>query len=160
MIAVDMLNHSFRKNMSQATLLTADLDFKPLIDALVDNGMYVNLWYPINKTNIELIQSADASRRLDLRTIFDYSTTKFKKSHEIPKGTNKVGKDVSLLTKIENITNKNGIEGELYKANKSLMYFLLVKIQFTQNAYTYFTFEDLDKLKFFFNDYSYPDLRI
>ena len=35
MIAVDMLTHSFRRNMQRATLLTSDLDFKPLIDALV-----------------------------------------------------------------------------------------------------------------------------
>lgn len=46
MIAVDMLTHSFHKNMDEATLLTGDLDFKPLIDALVLNGMYVSLWYP------------------------------------------------------------------------------------------------------------------
>ncbi|MBD2254416.1 NYN domain-containing protein [Nostoc parmelioides] len=38
MIAVDMLTHSFQKNMDEATLLAGDLDFKPLIDALVLNG--------------------------------------------------------------------------------------------------------------------------
>ena len=157
MIAVDMLNHSFRRNMSQATLLTADLDFKPLIDALVDNGMYINLWYPINKTNIELIQSADASRKLDLTTVFNYSTTEFKRSHKFPRSTDKNGKDVSLLTKTEDITNKNGIEGEFYKANDRLMHFLLIKIQNSQNAYRYFSFEDLDKLKFFFDEYTHSN---
>jgi hypothetical protein len=41
MIAVDMLTHSFRRNMQQATLLTADLDFRPLLDALVTEGMFL-----------------------------------------------------------------------------------------------------------------------
>src|SRR5277367_4656558 len=39
LITVDMLTHSFRKNMDEAILLTGDLDFKPLIDALVQDGM-------------------------------------------------------------------------------------------------------------------------
>jgi uncharacterized LabA/DUF88 family protein len=69
MIAVDMLTHSFRRNMQRATLLTADLDFKPLLDALVTEGMFVTLWYPPNRTNPDLIRSADQRRRLDVRTI-------------------------------------------------------------------------------------------
>lgn len=43
MIAVDMLTHSFRGNMDKATLLTGDLDFKPLVDALIQQGMYITL---------------------------------------------------------------------------------------------------------------------
>ena len=37
MIAVDMLTHPFDRNMERATLLAGDLDFKPLLDALVNN---------------------------------------------------------------------------------------------------------------------------
>lgn len=157
MIAVDMLNHSFRKNMTKATLLTSDLDFKPLIDALVENGMYINLWYPLNKTNIELIQSADSSIKLDLKTLYEYTTTEFQKSHKIPKGSDKIGKDVPLLTKIEVVKNSNGIEGEFYKANDRVMHFLLIKTKYNDNAYTYFSFEDLNKLKLFFEEYSYSN---
>jgi uncharacterized LabA/DUF88 family protein len=51
MIAIDMLMHSFRRNMHEATLLTGDLDFKPLIDALVQEGMFVTLWYPLGITS-------------------------------------------------------------------------------------------------------------
>ena len=43
MIAVDMLMHSFNRNMHRATLLASDLDFKPLLDALVQAGMHVTL---------------------------------------------------------------------------------------------------------------------
>jgi uncharacterized LabA/DUF88 family protein len=69
MIAVDMLTHSFRRNMEQATLLTADLDFKPLLDALIMDGMFVTLWYPSNRTNADLVKSADKRRHLNVRTI-------------------------------------------------------------------------------------------
>jgi uncharacterized LabA/DUF88 family protein len=69
MIAVDMLTHSFRRNMQRATLLASDVDFKPLLDALVAEGMFVTLWFPPNRTNIDLIKSADQRRRLDVRSI-------------------------------------------------------------------------------------------
>jgi uncharacterized LabA/DUF88 family protein len=61
MIAVHMMTHSFRRNMHQATLLSGDLDFKPLIDALVLEGMSVTLWYPEGSTAKELIAAADRS---------------------------------------------------------------------------------------------------
>lgn len=156
MIAVDMLNHSFRKNMSKATLLTSDLDFKPLIDALVDNGMYVKLWYPINKTNQELIQSADAGKELSLSTVFEYATPKFKKSHFIPRGKDKIGKDLFNVTKIDDIENEFGIKGELYKANDRSTYYLLFPTYFNPKVNTHLEFENLGKLKEYFNEYSYP----
>jgi uncharacterized LabA/DUF88 family protein len=58
-LTVDMLSHTFRRNMLAATLLTGDADFKPLVDALVEMGMFVTLWYPQDETNDELIKSAD-----------------------------------------------------------------------------------------------------
>jgi len=160
MIAVDMLNHSFRKNMSKATLLTADLDFKPLVDALVDNGMFISLWYPINKTNQELIQSADASRKLGLTTIFEYSTTDFQKNHFIPRGKDKMGKDLFNVTKLEDLENKFGIKGELYKANDRPTYYLLFPTYFNPGANTHLEFENVEKLKEYFNEYSYPQYKV
>lgn len=157
MITVDMLNHSFRKNMSKATLLTADLDFKPLIDALVDNGMYISLWYPISKTNQELIRSADACRKLDLTAVFEYSTIDFKRTHSIPKGKDKIGNDLFNVTKIEDLKNKFGIKGELYKANDRPIYYLLFPTYFNPKANTHLEFDDVEKLKEYFDEYSYTE---
>ena len=70
MIAVDMLTHSFRRNMHEATLLTGDLDFKPLIDALVHEGMFITLWYPQGTTSKELIAAADRSERFGIGSIY------------------------------------------------------------------------------------------
>jgi uncharacterized LabA/DUF88 family protein len=69
MIAVDMLTHSFRRNMERATLLASDVDFKPLLDALVSEGMFATLWYPPKRTNTDLIKSADRREQLDVRAI-------------------------------------------------------------------------------------------
>lgn len=59
LIAVHMLSHALRGNMEQATLLASDLDFEPLIDAMVQNGMTITLWHPTTKTVPELLHAAD-----------------------------------------------------------------------------------------------------
>lgn len=60
MITVDMLKHTIRRNMDQATLLASDVDFRPLLDALVDEGMFVTLMYNPWNTSQELLGAADA----------------------------------------------------------------------------------------------------
>lgn len=60
MIAVDMLTHTIRGNMQEAGLLAGDLDFKPLLDALVNEGMFVSLIYPPRFINSELLAAADS----------------------------------------------------------------------------------------------------
>jgi uncharacterized LabA/DUF88 family protein len=86
MIAVDMLTHSFRRNMHRATLLTGDLDFKPLVDALVQDGMFVTLWYPPNATSRELITAADARMRFDIQNAYGCATEAFRKKFTMPQG--------------------------------------------------------------------------
>jgi uncharacterized LabA/DUF88 family protein len=70
-IAVDVLMHTVRRTMVRATLLTGDLDFKPLIDALVQEGMYITLLYP-PQTIPELIYAADDSRTLDCDFLYHW----------------------------------------------------------------------------------------
>jgi len=84
MIAVDMLRHSFRRNMNKATLITGDLDFKPLLDALVLEGMYTTLWYAPRITSKELRYATDSNQILNLNTVYSYSTDSVKKQHPAP----------------------------------------------------------------------------
>ncbi|MDR6626938.1 NYN domain-containing protein [Caulobacter segnis] len=84
MIAVDMLSHTFRQNMQRATLLTSDVDFKPLLDALVQNGMFVTLWYPPGDTNRELINAADARRPLGFRELYNFTTAETQQRLPLP----------------------------------------------------------------------------
>jgi hypothetical protein len=79
MLAVDMLSHTFRRNMLSTTLLSGDADFKPLIDALVQYGMNVVLWYPADETSSELLRAADVRVKLgwyDLRSLLTESSQK------------------------------------------------------------------------------------
>jgi uncharacterized LabA/DUF88 family protein len=69
LIAVDVLTHTFLRNMDEAVLLTGDLDFKPLIDSLVLQGMKVTLWYPPGSTSSDLISAADFSLPLSITQI-------------------------------------------------------------------------------------------
>lgn len=62
LIAVHMLSHAFRGNMERATLLAGDLDFEPLLEALVQNGMTITLWHPTIKVVPELLHAADRVR--------------------------------------------------------------------------------------------------
>lgn len=84
MIAVDMLTHSFRRNMHEATLITGDLDFKPLIDALVQDGMYVSLLYPKGRVNYELVDAADSKRPLTIGKVQQWFTDTFKSKVKLP----------------------------------------------------------------------------
>lgn len=72
MIAVDMLTHTIRRNMTGTGLLAGDLDFKPLLDALVNEGMFVTLIYPTRFTSTELRRSADAREPMTARKTYGW----------------------------------------------------------------------------------------
>ncbi len=82
LIAVDMLTHTFRRNMHQVAFLTSDLDFRPLIEAVIREGMYIHLWYREGKTNKELIYAADSRRPLTAQDVFSWCTYKFRKQYQ------------------------------------------------------------------------------
>jgi uncharacterized LabA/DUF88 family protein len=84
MLTVDMLRHTFMKNMLSATLLTGDGDFKPLLDALVELGMFVTLWYPEGETNQELIDAADSRYKLGWYDLHSLFTEESQKCFDIP----------------------------------------------------------------------------
>lgn len=84
MMAVDMLAHSYRKNASEVTLLAGDLDFKPVLDALVQDGMYVVLWYDRKHASKELIESADNRQPLSILTVSQWLTPRFRKQYPLP----------------------------------------------------------------------------
>lgn len=65
-LAVDALLMASRGLFSACTLLTGDLDFKPLVTALVEMGVDVQLLYPKDETSDDLKAAAD---RADALTI-------------------------------------------------------------------------------------------
>lgn len=86
MIAVDMLTHAHRRNMQKATLLTSDIDFKPLLEALVSDGIDTTLWYPPRQTNRELIEAADSRRVFGLSAVHYHLNSEDKAKYPLPRG--------------------------------------------------------------------------
>ena len=122
MIAVDMLMHSFRQNMDSATLITNDLDFKPVLDALVQIGMYVMLWHRTSNIVSELTHSADHSLPLTYEFMKDWIIE--------PRLVHKVENSLRQLA-FDNQDSfvASGILGEarvtLHKADEDLQYWLV-----------------------------------
>jgi uncharacterized LabA/DUF88 family protein len=84
MLTVDMLTHSFRRNMQRATLFTGDQDFKPLVDALVLEAMFVTLWYPPGETNPELIAAADSRMPMQFGGLTTLLTPESRERFKLP----------------------------------------------------------------------------
>lgn len=89
MLTVDMLSHTFRRNMHEATLMTGDADFKPVVDALVHEGMFITVWFPPEETSKELLDAADARLPLNLGTLKRIMTDESRARFTIPEILNK-----------------------------------------------------------------------
>lgn len=87
LIAVDMLGHTHRRNMEKLTFIAGDQDFRPLVDAVVRDGMHVTLWYDPNSISVDLRDMADASRLLDVLTKHAYLDRSFREAMPMPTQT-------------------------------------------------------------------------
>jgi hypothetical protein len=76
----------FRHNTRKLTILAGDLDFSPLVEALVLEGAYVTLMYERHSTAHELILAADAGEVLWPHIMFQNATTAFRTLHNLPSG--------------------------------------------------------------------------
>ncbi|MGO7570310.1 MULTISPECIES: NYN domain-containing protein [Rhizobium] len=74
MIAVDMMIHTIRRNMTAASLLAGDADFTPLLNALSNEGMFVTLIHP-PKASKDLLAAADARRAITSKQVYDWLDT-------------------------------------------------------------------------------------
>ncbi|MGF6957962.1 NYN domain-containing protein [Paraburkholderia youngii] len=84
LIAVDMLTHTYRRNMHRLAFIAGDQDFRPLLEAVVREGMYVDLWYDPRSISQDLKHEADQTRELDLFTVHGFFTPRFRARHPIP----------------------------------------------------------------------------
>src|SRR5262249_20144352 len=75
-LAVDMLNHAIRENMTQALLLTGDLDFKPVLKASGDSDYKNHFNSKLNKC---FVLVSDYSLNDDFRTLDLYDAAEGKR---------------------------------------------------------------------------------
>lgn len=75
LLAVEMLTHAVRRNMSRAVLLTGDQDFKPAVDSLVQMGLFVTVAGDKRHTSRALKQAADEYRPLTIANYYRWTTS-------------------------------------------------------------------------------------
>lgn len=143
-IAVDMLTHSHHRNMEQVTFIAGDQDFKPLVDAVVREGMFIELWYEERSVSKDLLCAADAQRKLDVYAVHTFLTKQFQKQHPLPKMFGQIGKAIDNAVLCESgVGDEEGIE--LYKVEDE--YLVLHTDQLNQGYFTEMRSTDLAFLK-------------
>lgn len=84
LLATDMLTHGYDGNMQQAILIAGDLDFRPIVEALVRRGVFIEIWYEKKSGARELPGAADFGRELNFHVFYQWSTQAFKSRRTLP----------------------------------------------------------------------------
>ena len=84
LLATDMLTHGFNGSMKTAVLLAGDLDFRPIVEALVRNGVFVEVWYHRSSIAAELPGAADFGRQITFRHLYLWNAESFQRKHRLP----------------------------------------------------------------------------
>lgn len=77
LLAVQMMEHAFRGNMSKAVLLSGDKDFRPLVESLVRLGLFVEVVGDQKHISKDLIHSADTHKTLNFRNYYKWVKDEF-----------------------------------------------------------------------------------
>jgi uncharacterized LabA/DUF88 family protein len=85
LLAVDMLTHAFNRNMTRAVLIAGDLDFRPIIEALVRLGVFVEVWYEKKSASQDLYHAADYAQEFLWIQLYNWGNTKFKSENLLPR---------------------------------------------------------------------------
>jgi hypothetical protein len=83
-MAVDMLRHGTSQVIDRAVLVTGDLDFRPVVESLVQLGVVVELVYDPLVTAMELQHAADIRRPIDIDLWAQFCSRTFQKNHPMP----------------------------------------------------------------------------
>ena len=83
-LAVSVMSFAHRDIISRAAILTSDLDFKPLIDAVVEMGVDVTLVFQPDHANPALVRAADNAIALEFRQVYGLLTATSREAHPIP----------------------------------------------------------------------------
>lgn len=119
LLAVDMLTHGFNRNMSRAILLSGDLDFRPVVEALVRGGIFVEVWYEKTTGSKELYWAADLGHPLDWDRLYLWSTDAFLAEHRLPEGISATSNDYLMAPQIGSGTFQAGNVDLLCSSDRS-----------------------------------------
>lgn len=74
LLAVDMMNHAINKNMGKAILLSGDGDFTPLVQSIVQLGVFVQIIADKTTVSSRLTWVADEYMKLTFQNYYQMST--------------------------------------------------------------------------------------
>jgi uncharacterized LabA/DUF88 family protein len=83
-IAVDMLTHAIRRNMGRTILLSGDHDFVPLVEELVNMGLYVTVVGDRKHTSKALAHAADGYMPITPSMYYQWSPDLLKRQTPMP----------------------------------------------------------------------------
>lgn len=106
LLATDMLTHGFNGSMSSAVLLTGDLDFRPIVEALVRHGVFVEVWYHRTSIALDLPGAADFGREIRFRQLYSWNTQVFRDAHRIPREDPHMGDPYGELVKVGSVSGR------------------------------------------------------
>ena len=150
MIAVQMLMHTIRKNMSKCTLIAGDLDFKPLIDALVQEGMFVTIWSEEKSVSKDLIYASDARRDLGIYELWCNLKKEWLERYPIPYGELMPLKIDNGFKKTKTGKTDKGLKAFLYKMDD--MHLLAYEEGYNKDFFSHYKYKDLGLLERFILD--------
>jgi uncharacterized LabA/DUF88 family protein len=84
MLAVDMVKHALKANIKKAVLIGGDLDLRPAVEALVEEGVAVEVWYHASSFAQGLPGAADKGIELRFRQLHSWNTKSFRQKYRIP----------------------------------------------------------------------------
>jgi uncharacterized LabA/DUF88 family protein len=116
MIGVDMVRHALKGNIKRAVLISGDLDLRPAVEALVEEGVVVEVWYHASRIAQGLPSAADKGIELRFRQLYSWNTESFQRKHHVPADERRPGVSMRLgqLVRTGSLANY-GWAVELYK---------------------------------------------
>jgi uncharacterized LabA/DUF88 family protein len=146
LLAVEMMNHAIRKNMSRVVLLAGDRDFRPVVDSLVQMGTFVVVVGDKAHVSRELVKAADSSILLTFDNYFELSARSLQAEYPLP---------VSNQIRYSNgfyegtpVAQGELADGRIVIISVPQMYRAYVPTGDSVNAYT-FDFKDAGRLKLY-----------
>jgi len=97
LLAVEMLDHAFRKNMAAAFLVAGDGDFTPVVEAVTRLGTWVQVFYAPDGASRELYSAADMGMPLSFNDFWSWGSNKFRERYPLPTRQPPVHFNVSSL---------------------------------------------------------------
>lgn len=137
-----MLTHGFNRNMERAVLIAGDLDFRPIVEALIRAGIFVEIWYERTSSAKELPLAADYGWELPWNQLYTWSTDAFRAEHRVPESPRTVS-DFPLLTQIKR-GKFDGRDCELMQRGD-----FILRVQFSSGV-NWFQHRDADVLERYF----------